>query len=166
MNKLMTLAVVLGMTAAANAHEPIYVPQSTTLAYQAAEYAPTPANPVPAAPVIQPVPAHQSIAPGTVVCNSCDNPGIELYCNVKVHRTRKMAPCSVPKIVAVPNPCYDPCDVCCPQPKCVFVQICVPPCACEEVCCIRNGRGTLFSYGGTAVRVLARGDRLVVTYLS
>lgn len=158
MKSLLTLALMVGAAAVANAHEPMYVPQTATPVQVQANYAPT--------PEIAPVPAETTVEAGTVLCDACDNPGVELYECVRVVRERNIHPCAVPKIVAVPNPCYDPCNVCCPQPKCVFVQICVPPCGCEQVCCAKHGDGLVYSYGGCAVRVVTRGERIIVTYLS
>ncbi|WP_146508104.1 hypothetical protein [Thalassoglobus neptunius] len=159
MKNVLIVAVLLGATTIADGREPILVPQETLAMAYSADYAPTPAGETTS---IQPVPAG-TVAPGTVICDSCDNPGIELYNCVKVIQARKIAPCAVPKIVSVPNPCYDPCKPCC-QPKCVFVQICVPPCACEDVICRKGGDRMIFSYGKYAVKVTARRDTLVVNY--
>lgn len=159
MKKYIALALLFGTAAIANGREPILVPaapQGTPVTVEA-QYSPTPAG----EDELQPVPAGSQI--GTIVCDACDAGGIELYQNVRVIQSRKIHPCAVPKIVKVPNPCYDPCRPCCEDP-CVFVEICVPPCGCEEVQCSLNGRRTKFDYGKYAVKVTARRGTLFINY--
>ncbi|WP_417848269.1 hypothetical protein [Thalassoglobus sp.] len=164
MKKFVALALLLGATTITNAREPIMVPaapQDSAIAYQA-DYSPTPAQGVVVDDGLQPVPAGSPI--GTIVCDSCDAQGIELYRNVKVIQARKIHPCAVPKIVQVPNPCYDRCNPCGKEPECVFVEICVPPCACEEVSICKDGRRTKFDYGKYGVKVTNRRGTLVINY--
>ena len=158
MKKYMALALLVGATTIANGREPILVPtiaQDGAVPHQA-DYSPNPG-----ADELVPVPAGSSV--GTIVCDACDAGGIELYQNVRVIQSRKIHPCAVSKIVQVPNPCYDPCKPCC-APRCVFVEICVPPCGCEEVRSSRNGRRTKFDYGRYAVKVTARRGILFINY--
>ncbi len=158
MKKYMTLALLVGATTIANGREPILVPTvapGTAIVHQA-DYSPTAAD-----DELVPVPVGSSV--GVVVCDACDAGGIELFRNVRVVQSRKIHPCAVSKIVQVPNPCYDPCNPCCESP-CVFVEICIPPCACEEVCSSRNGRRTKFDYGKYAVKVTARRGTLIINY--
>lgn len=164
MKKYVALAMLLGVTVVASGREPILVPavpQSPAITHTS-QYSPTPAGGVIVDDgPLQPVPVGSPI--GTIVCDSCDAGGIELYQNVKVIQSRKIHPCAVPKIVQVPNPCYDPCKPCC-GPQCVFVEICIPPCACEEVSCSKGGQRTKFDYGKYAVKVTARRGTLFVNY--
>lgn len=88
---------------------------------------------------------------------------VEIYTNVKYRQTRKIHPCAEPKIVQVPNPCYDPCDPCC-GPKCVFVKICVPPCDCPCVSVKRCGEKIRYDYGKYAVDVVVRRNFVLVDY--
>jgi hypothetical protein len=85
---------------------------------------------------------------------------LELYSNVKYRGERNIAPCAVPTIVQVADPCNR--DRCCKT--CVNVQICVPPCdpACVKV--TRNGNKVRYDYGKYAVAVTSIGSRVVVHY--
>lgn len=164
MKKLIAFALLLGGTTMANGREPIFapgLPHQGAINYEA-QYSPTPAGEyVVEDEALHPVPAGSPI--GTIVCDACDANGIELYEHVKVVQARKIHPCAVSKIVQVPNPCYDPC---CPlnSDPCVFVEICVPPCACEEVRCSKRGDRVKFDYGKYAVKVTNRRGLLVVNY--
>lgn len=88
---------------------------------------------------------------------------VEIYQNVRYKQTRKAHPCAEPKIVQVPNPCYDPCDPCC-GPKCVNVKICVPPCDCPCISVRRNGDRVRYDYGKYAVDVIVRRNYVLVDY--
>lgn len=159
MKRLFTLALLLGATTVAGAREPMFAPtlaQGNVINHEA-NYSPTPAD-----EALHPVPAGSAV--GTIVCDACDADGIELYCDVKVIQARKIHPCAVPKIVKVPNPCYDPCNPCCDAAPCVYVKICVPPCGCEEVTCSKRGDRTKFDYGKYAVKVTNRRGTLVINY--
>lgn len=81
---------------------------------------------------------------------------VALYTNVKVIEPRNMAPCAVPKIVSVPDPCNPGC--------CVFISICVPACACEDVFYRPLLDRTVFDYGKYRVKVTNRRGTLVVNY--
>jgi hypothetical protein len=113
-------------------------------------------------PALTPVPmpspgsAPITMQPGTIVCDAALAPMVPLYSNVIVRDARNIAPCAVKKIVAVP----DPCNPCC----CVYVCICVPPCACESVYCSPHKDRVVFDYGQYAVKITARRDMLVVNY--
>ena len=54
--------------------------------------------------------------------------GVPLYRNVRYRDEKRVHPCAVPMVVMVQDPCWrdDKCDPC-DQPRCVAVQICVPP---------------------------------------
>lgn len=164
MKKLVAFALLIGATTIANAREPFFAPafQGETAINYEANYSPTPAGEIIVEDEgLHPVPAGSSI--GTIVCDACDAQGIELYDCVKYIQTRKIHPCAVSKIVKVANPCYDPCCPCNSNP-CVYVEICVPPCGCEEVRCSKGGDRTKFDYGKYAVKVTNRRGTLVVNY--
>jgi len=90
--------------------------------------------------------------------------GVPLYHNVKYTDTHEIAPCAVPKIISVLDPCAcsDPCSCC--GPKCVYVKICVPPCACEDVKVRRHGKRIRYAYGKYAVDVRVKRDHIQVDY--
>ena len=87
-----------------------------------------------------------------------------LFSNVRVRGARNIAPCAIPVVVQVPDPCAcrDRCG-CAPRP-CVNVQICVPPCGCPTVCVTRHGNKTRYDYGKYAVNVITLNGRIVVDY--
>jgi hypothetical protein len=89
---------------------------------------------------------------------------VELFPCVRYRAERNIAPCAVPVIVQVPDPCT-PRDRCCCTPRpCVNVQICVPQCGCPTVCVTRNGNKTRYDYGKYAVNVISLNGRIVVDY--
>ena len=85
---------------------------------------------------------------------------VELFPNVKYRATRNIAPCAVPTIVQVADPCNK--DRCCKS--CVNVQICVPPCDPSKIKVTRNGNKVRYDYGKYAVAITTIGDRVVVHY--
>jgi hypothetical protein len=91
--------------------------------------------------------------------------GCELFECVKYRDCRKIAPCAVPMIVSVKDPCAccDPCN-CCAAPKCVNVEICVPPCSCAEICVTRNGNKVRYCFGKYAVEITSRKGVIIVDY--
>ncbi|MCA8999479.1 MAG: hypothetical protein KDA80_20965 [Planctomycetaceae bacterium] len=92
--------------------------------------------------------------PGAIVCDSVVGHRISLYPKVRVRDARKIAPHAVRKIVAVPDPCGGP--------RCVFIEICVPSCACEHVS-FRRGR-LRYDYGRFAIDISHRRQLIVVDY--
>jgi hypothetical protein len=68
-------------------------------------------------------------------------------------------------VVAVQDPCakYDPCGACGP-PKCVLVEICVPPCGSPKVCTRHHGTKVRYDYGKYAVNITSRHGIIVVDY--
>jgi len=107
---------------------------------------------------------------------------IHLFEHVKYVDLHEMAPCAVPKIIEVNDPCAcecqceccDPCKKCCDacaacgeccQQKKVHIQICIPKCYCEEeVICRRDGDRLRYEYGEYAVDVRVRKGYNVVDY--
>jgi hypothetical protein len=130
---------------------------------------PAPQMTVPQAPSLQPVPSPQPVpslgpaaAGGPPIAMAA---GVELYPRVKYHDRRHIAPCAVPMVVAVQDPCArrDPCAACGP-PKCVLVEICVPPCGCPKICTKHNGTKVRYDYGKYAVNITSRHGVIVVDY--
>jgi hypothetical protein len=111
-------------------------------------------------PTIEPVPdaaASGSMpAVGAQPVPVASGPVVPLYANVRYKRERKIAPCAVPQIVMVKDPCAkcDPCNPCA-APQCVAVQICVPPCTpCPpKVVCRRGGEYVAYDFGKYRVEI-------------
>lgn len=99
------------------------------------------------------------IPEGTVITGAAP---VGLYCNVRYKDLKNIHPCAVEKIVAVPNPCPDPCS-CCSQ-DCVFIKICVPPCDCYETKCKKSGRKITYDFGDYEVEISAVRGTIVVDY--
>lgn len=87
---------------------------------------------------------------------------VELYHCVKYKDLKNIAPCAVEKIVAVPDPCPDPCNTCSPQ--CVYVKVCVPPCDCYETKCKRRGKKIVMDFGKYQVEITSARGEVVVDY--
>ena len=156
MKHLIIASLVIGLTSTTFGRDPILVPRfSAPVGYN--QPAPTP---VPEAGIVPPPSSHimpgAPVAPGTIVGNAYECVGIPLYRNVRVIQRRNIHPCAVRKVVSVP----DPCNPCC----CVYIEICVPPCACECVTVNRRGDKVRFDYGRYAVDVTSRRGRLLVDY--
>lgn len=93
-------------------------------------------------------------------------PPVRLFQCVEVEDPDHIAPCAVPKLVKIVDPCWkpDPCS-CCPQcPPCVYVKICVPRCGCPKVRVSREGRRVKYDYGKYSVEVTSRKGRVRVDY--
>ena len=87
-----------------------------------------------------------------------------LFSHVKYTDLHEMSPCATPKLIMVKNPCADDsCCNCC-EPKMVCIEICVPPCACEEVTCRRAGNRIRYTYGKYAVDVRIKHGYIQVDY--
>jgi len=94
---------------------------------------------------------------------------VPLYICVKYKDLDNIAPCAVPKIVQVLDPCQpvcDPCKPCCkPAPRCVNVQICVPQTCCPpKVVCRRGGKYVKYDYGKYAVEIRVKRGYIEVDY--
>ena len=85
---------------------------------------------------------------------------VEIYQNVKYRGQRNIAPCAVPTVIQVPDPCNK--DACCKT--CVNVQVCVPPCEPHKVKVTRDGNKVHYDYGKYAVTVRSIGNHVVVHY--
>lgn len=96
------------------------------------------------------MPAPKMVTPMTVT------PTLVLYSNVRVKDTKNIAPCAIPRIVQVADPC---------NPGClVNVEVCVPPCACECVKVSRCGTKVKLDYGKYEVEITSRRGQVVVDY--
>ena len=89
---------------------------------------------------------------------------IELFPCVKYRDTRNIAPCAVPIVVQVPDPCVPRGRSTCGPRPCVNVEICVPTCGCPKVCVTRHGNKTRYDYGKYAVDIVSLNGRVVVDY--
>lgn len=148
--------VVLGQ-AAPPANQPVPMPApGLNVPPAAPSYSPAPGAfaqspvPMPAAPApvgMQPIAAA---------------PSAELYSCVKYRDVRKIHCNAVPMVVMVKDPC-SVCDPCCP-PKCVAVQICVPPCDCGNICCSRDGNKVCYNYGKCKVEITTTRRGITVDY--
>jgi|GEM_PF-1389478 hypothetical protein len=85
---------------------------------------------------------------------------LELFPDVRYRAQRNIAPCAVPSIIQVPNPCIK--DRCCKT--CVNVEVCVPPCEAKKICVTRDGNKVRYDYGRYAVVVKVVGNHVVVHY--
>jgi len=190
MKPILASLCLLTLAATTHGREPIYIPSAPSdVLFQQDNYSPQPPPapgivPTPAldyqpmpSPAVGPSPGHvveyppnaypqhppamlpmpiDQIEPGHIICDACSVPPVPMFRAVTVRQARNIHPCAVRKIVSVP----DPCDKC----RCVFVEICVPPCACEDIRCGLLGRRTRFDYGKYSVTVIARRNRLIVDY--
>lgn len=85
------------------------------------------------------------------------SPSVALFECVNYRREKDIAPCAVPKIVSVQDPC-NPC-------QCVCVKICVPPCSCgEEIKVRRGGSKVIYDYGKYSVEITSSRRGITVTY--
>ena len=91
-------------------------------------------------------------------------PAVALYPNVRYKDRRHIAPCAVPMCVAVRDPCerHDRCS--CGPPKCVMVEICVPPCGTPRITSKHDGTKVRYDYGKYAVNITSRHGVVVVNY--
>lgn len=87
---------------------------------------------------------------------------VPIYRNVRYRQERNIHPNAVKTIVSAPNPTWDPRDPLCP--KCVFVEICIPPCElpCAEV--RRSGRMYKYDFGKYEVDLIIRRNYILVDY--
>ena len=120
-------------------------------------------------------------AGGICDLGTCDAVGVPLFTRVEVEDRHNIAPHSVRKVVAVLDPNgplpprgplarlfarrhADPlaCAAC--PPGLVFVEICVPPCACESVRVTRGGAHVKLDYGKYEVELTTRDGYVKVDY--
>jgi hypothetical protein len=121
-------------------------------------------NPTEPAPALAPTPSAEPIP---VQGAPVQGTPIALYECVKYKDLCNIAPCAVPLVVTVKDPCAvcDPCNPCA-APKCVAVQICVPPCSeCPpKITCKRGGEYVKYDYGKYRVEITSRKGVVTVDY--
>lgn len=112
-----------------------------------------------------PAPAATPVAPGATPVPTAQGTPVALYNCVRYKDECNVAPCAVPMVVMVKDPCDCNCDPCC-APKCVAVQICVPPCSTcpPQVCCKRGGEYVSYDYGKYRVEITSRNGVVTVDY--
>lgn len=104
----------------------------------------------PAAPVVsEPV-------TGTII----PTPEISLYTNVRYRAVRNIAPCAVPTIIQVADPCNK--VTCCKN--CVSIEVCAPPCDPSCVKVTRDGDKVCYDYGKYSIVARTVGNHIVVHY--
>ncbi len=92
---------------------------------------------------------------------------IKLYHCVKYEDRHNIHPCAVKMIVQVNDPCTpkpDRCGCCQPVPRCVFVEICVPPCGCAKIKVSRSGSKVEYDYGKYEVEIKSKNGVVYVDY--
>ncbi len=124
-----------------------------------------PLQPVPDAVSIQPVPSLAATQVPGAAPVPVQSVAIPLFQCVKYKDERKIAPCAVPMIVLVRDPCAKCCDRCA-TPPCVAVQICVPPCSTcpPRIVCRRNGEYVKYDFGKYRVEIRSRNGVVKVDY--
>ena len=124
-----------------------------------------PLQPMPDAVSVQPVPSVTAQPVPGAAPVPVETVAIPLYHSVKYKDLRKIAPCAVPMIVLVKDPCAKCCDPCAPTP-CVAVQICVPSCSTcpPKVVCRRNGEYVKYDFGKYRVEIRSRNGVVKVDY--
>jgi hypothetical protein len=130
---------------------------------------------------LQPIPEPQPAAPAAIEgASEAAGVGAQpvpatatvvmLYPNVRYKDECNIAPCAVPQIVMVKDPCppsCDPCNPCATPPvQCVAVQICVPPCTpCPpKVTCKRGGEYVKYDFGKYRVEIRSKKGCVTVDY--
>ena len=126
-----------------------------------AQLSPTP-DPIYSTPAQQPMSSPYSVNSPEFAYSEGPVSGfpVEIYKNVKYRSVRNIAPCAVPTIIQVPDPCNK--DACCKT--CVNVKVCVPPCDPEKVKITRDGNKVRHDYGKYAVTVRSIGHHVVIHY--
>lgn len=119
-------------------------------------------------PTVPPVPGY-TVGPPPTPDGGAGAPAagapVQLYHCVKYEDLHNIHPCAVPKIVAVPDPCPQPCGCCRPcAPRCVYVKICVPPCGCVKIKRSKCGRKIKYDYGKYEVEIESRKGYVKVDY--
>lgn len=105
------------------------------------------------------IPFQGSVSPGYPATTVSAQP-VALFADVRYHAVRNIAPCAVPTIIQVPDPCSkSSCGKCC-----VNVEICAPPCDPKLVKVTRDGDRVRFDYGKYAVVAKTVGSHIVVHY--
>jgi hypothetical protein len=171
MKSLLISAGVLALSGVVAAQQPLFVPTpdpqpatvlpdlvppgSPTFQYQPQ---PIPAPQYSQVPGLAPTPdpVHGMPVPYEQVFVQV-GPALPLYTNVRVRQPRNIHPAAVTKLVAIKEPCFGG--------SCVYIEVCVPPCGREEVCCFRRGDKMRLDYGKYSVDISTnRRGQVVVDY--
>jgi hypothetical protein len=124
-------------------------------------------------PVLQPIPEVQPAGPMPAVGTEPIPAGasvVTLYPNVRYKDEKNIAPCAIPQIVMVKDPCpvaCEPCNPCATPPvQCVAVQICVPSCSpCPpKITCKRCGEYVKYDFGKYRVEIRSKKGCVTVDY--
>lgn len=117
--------------------------------------------PIPAGPAGDVPPAPEGEGAATPAAEP-----IKLYHRVKYSDLDNVHPCAVKMIVQVKDPCPPPvsCNCAQPAPRCVFVEICVPPCPCPKFECSHDGSHVEYDYGDYEVEVTSKRGVVYVDY--
>jgi len=83
---------------------------------------------------------------------------VPLFSDVRFRATRNIAPCAVPTIIQVADPCDKYCK------RCVNIEVCAPPCNPKDVKVTRDGNRVRYDYGKYAIVAHTAGDHIVVRY--
>ncbi len=91
-------------------------------------------------------------------------PAPALFRKVKYKDRRHIAPGAVPMYVAVRDPCERHERGLCGPPKCVLVEICVPPYGMPKITSRHDGTRVRYDYGEYAVNITSKHGVVVVNY--
>lgn len=157
MKKSILSLLILGFATTGWSAEPFLAPPAAQPVYlEAPGYSPqpTPAQPLPPAPMVE---GHVTPMPHTSGYPIVGTPASSfvLYENVKVKDPDHIHPCAVPQIFPAPDPC-DPCG-------CVYVKVCAPECV-PEISKDRHGKRTTYDYGDYRIQISARHGKVIVDY--
>jgi len=166
MKTLLSCAALALMALTAQAGEPaLYGPLPAPAYDPAPGYLPGDGHEAPG-PVVDHGPV---MAPGPIVDpgfhqdhgSSLGHLPVALYPHVKIEDRRNIHPCAVEKIVPIKvirKNCH------CTTPECVYVKICVPPCACLDVETKRGGTRVKYDYGKYRVELSSRRGVVKIDY--
>lgn len=93
---------------------------------------------------------------------SLGNEGYPLYPRVEYEDLDHVHPCGVPTVVQVLDPCENPCASC--GPRCVYVQICVPPNQRPRIKVEDHGRKVKYKFDDYQVEIESEDGVVSVDY--
>lgn len=117
---------------------------------------PTPAPAYSPAPNYGPGPGGPAVAYGPAPIA----PPAPLFHNVRYKDPKNIAPCAVPQVVLVRDPCLKSCDKC---DRCVAVQVCMPH-GCTKISRCKDGSRVKYDFGKYEVEIVSRNGEVVVDY--
>jgi hypothetical protein len=165
MKKMMFCGIALMFTASIYAAEEGRPLRSLLSGGLFGQAAPVP-SPAPITPV--PDPAYSTSDPPvtqTIPMPDASNPivvgqPIQLFEDVRYRAVRNIAPCAIPTIIQVADPCNK--STCCKN--CVCIEVCMPPCEPNCVKVSRDGNAVRYDFGKYAVTARTVGNHIVVRY--